>query len=372
MLKKLLVILLALTLILSVLTGCSEKGEDTEELPETDTEPAPESDEPVLSKTAKGYSAGLDSNGHFEGINASELVTLPLYKGVSVPESVFVASEDAVKEQIDYILQSSEEYEHLTDKAIEDGDTVNIDYVGSIDGVEFQGGSTGGAGTDVTIGVTQYIDDFLEQLIGHKPGENFDIEVTFPVPYQNNPDLAGKDAVFNITVNYIQGDPITPELNDELAASYNFDSVEDLLADIEKWIIEEQKADFINTILDSAECSEVPASVKKHFISVETTMRQRTADSYDVDLDTIAMYMLGYPTFDDYLSAKDGEFTVTAARALVMQAIAEKEGIAPTEEDLIAAGSEEYAETYGYPYLNWYVLTETLIPQFIFDNAAAE
>ena len=91
----------------------------------------------------------------------------------------------------------------VTDRAVKDGDTLNIDYVGTVDGVAFEGGSTDGKGTQVTIGVTSYIDDFLEQLIGHRPGETFDIEVTFPDPYENNPDLAGKDAVFTVTVNHI-------------------------------------------------------------------------------------------------------------------------------------------------------------------------
>ena len=67
--------------------------------------------------------------------------------------------------------------------------------------MEFEGGSTNGAGTEVTIGVTSYIDNFLEQLIGHKPGETFDIKVTFPDPYERNSELSGKDAVFTVTIN---------------------------------------------------------------------------------------------------------------------------------------------------------------------------
>ena len=93
----------------------------------------------------------------------------------------------------------------ITDRAIEDGDKVNIDYVGSVDGVEFEGGNTNGAGTEVTAGGTDYIDDFLTQIIGHMPGETFDVNVTFPDEYPNNPDLAGKDAVFVTTINYIVG-----------------------------------------------------------------------------------------------------------------------------------------------------------------------
>ncbi len=86
---------------------------------------------------------------------------------------------------------------------VEDGDTVNIDYVGSVDGVEFEGGSTQGQGTDLVIGSGSYIDDFEEQLIGAHPGDEVDVYATFPDPYNNNPDLSGKEALFEVTVNGI-------------------------------------------------------------------------------------------------------------------------------------------------------------------------
>lgn len=84
---------------------------------------------------------------------------------------------------------------------IEDGDTVNIDYVGTVDGAEFEGGNTEGSGTDLVIGSNRYIDDFEEQLIGHHPGEEVEVNVTFPDDYTD--DLKGKDAVFQVTINGI-------------------------------------------------------------------------------------------------------------------------------------------------------------------------
>lgn len=85
---------------------------------------------------------------------------------------------------------------------VEDGDKVNIDYVGSIDGVEFAGGNTKGMGTDLVIGSGTYIDDFEEQLIGHGVGESVDVVVTFPKNY-GAADLAGKEAVFVTKINGI-------------------------------------------------------------------------------------------------------------------------------------------------------------------------
>jgi len=89
-----------------------------------------------------------------------------------------------------------------TSLTVKDGDTVNIDYVGSIDGVEFAGGNTNGAGADLTIGSGTYIDDFEEQLIGAHPGDTVEVNVTFPENYGNE-ELNGKDALFVVEVNGI-------------------------------------------------------------------------------------------------------------------------------------------------------------------------
>lgn len=93
-------------------------------------------------------------------------------------------------------------YSTDTSLTVEDGDTVNIDYVGTIDGVEFDGGSTGGSGTDLVIGSGSYIDDFEDQLIGSHPGDTVEVNVTFPDDYGNE-ELNGKDAVFTVTINGI-------------------------------------------------------------------------------------------------------------------------------------------------------------------------
>jgi len=93
-------------------------------------------------------------------------------------------------------------YSTDTSLTVADGDTVNIDYVGSVDGVEFSGGSTDGAGADLTIGSGTYIDDFEEQLIGYHPGDTVEVTVTFPEDYGVD-DLNGQEAVFEVTINGI-------------------------------------------------------------------------------------------------------------------------------------------------------------------------
>lgn len=97
---------------------------------------------------------------------------------------------------------SGNSYSTDSSLTVEDGDTVNIDYVGSIDGVEFDGGNTQGMGTDLVIGSGSYIDDFEDQLIGAHPGDQVDVYVTFPEDYGVE-ELNGKEALFQVTVNGI-------------------------------------------------------------------------------------------------------------------------------------------------------------------------
>ena len=90
-------------------------------------------------------------------------------------------------------------YNTDTSLVVADGDTVNIDYTGYVDDVPFDGGSTDGAGTSLTIGSGRYIDDFEEQLIGHHVGETVTVNVTFPEDYSSE-ELQGKDARFEVTI----------------------------------------------------------------------------------------------------------------------------------------------------------------------------
>lgn len=100
--------------------------------------------------------------------------------------------------------EATEEPAYSTDTSltVKDGDTVNIDYVGKIDGTAFDGGSTDGQGTDLVIGSGSYIDNFEDQLVGAHPGDKVEVTVTFPDDY-GAADLAGKEAVFDVTVNGI-------------------------------------------------------------------------------------------------------------------------------------------------------------------------
>lgn len=114
------------------------------------------------------------------------------------------SSVSSVSTSGDTSSSSSSSTELNTDSSLtaEDGDTVNIDFTGTVDGEEFDGGSTNGEGYDLVLGSNSFIDDFEEQIEGHHPGETFDVNVTFPDDYSET-SLAGKDAVFETTLNGI-------------------------------------------------------------------------------------------------------------------------------------------------------------------------
>ena len=305
-------------------------------------------------------SEGVGENGFYIGVKASDIVTLPEYKGVSAPTSVVTADPEAVAQEVESLLSSLSERVEVKDRAVEDDDTVNIDYVGSVDGVEFTGGNTQGQGAEVTIGVTNYIDDFLQQLIGHMPGENFDIEVTFPEDYGRD-DLNGKDAVFNVTINYIVDTVTESEITDEVAAKIGYESADELNAAIEEYVIREAKNEFISSLYEQSEISEMPESVQKN---IEDYVRFNVEQNYGVDL----------ATFCQYIGTTEEEYLAHAVESvgknfLSAQAISEIENIEVTDEDIIAGGYENAVEVFGMPYVKRYILMQTKVPEFIIANA---
>ena len=379
MVKKYICLLMCLALVFSGLAGCAagdepeepqEQEQEQEQTPQEGQEQEQEEQEGESddSQMVEVFSGGLDERGFFEGVAALDIVTLPEYKGITISEADVTASGEEIEAEVDSILAENVEYEQVTDRAVEDGDTLNIDYVGSVDGVEFDGGSTQGQGTTVTIGVTSYIDDFLEQLIGHTPGENFDIEVTFPDPYQNSPDLAGKDAIFNVTINYIQGEAIERELDDELAAQYGYSSAQDMLTAIEESITYNKQMDFTDSLLSQATCDELPESVIEYMRRLDTYYFEIYSVYYGVEPDQLVQMLYGYETVDEYAQAMEENYKDMALLALAVQAICEAEGLEATVDDIAEAGAESYIELYGEPYVRNSVLNQRVVPGFIIDH----
>ncbi|MBE6015446.1 MAG: trigger factor [Lachnospiraceae bacterium] len=167
-------------------------------------------------------------------------VKLGKYKGVEIEKRDGKATKEAVAEAINKERESNARIIDVDDRAVKDGDIVNIDYEGSIDGVPFDGGAA--TGHQLTIGSHTFIDTFEDQLIGKKIGDDVEVNVTFPKEYHAE-DLAGKPALFKVKINAIQVKEL-PELDDEFAQDVSeFDTFKEYEADVKKKLDEQAEKD---------------------------------------------------------------------------------------------------------------------------------
>jgi trigger factor len=359
--KKYFCLFIALVTVLAMLTGCGDKKDEKEK------------DDGAFS-----YSDGIDKNGFLEGITALDYVELPDYNALVIPSDAHTITDETLQAEIDGLLADYSTDEEIKDRAVVDGDTVNIDYVGSVDGVEFEGGSTGGEGAEVTIGETTYIDDFLEQLIGHKPGETFDINVTFPTPYENNEELSGKDAVFDTTINYIVK-KVDVELTDafveeNLSEEYGWKTIAEMEDGLYAGLQEDAISMYIQEYLSSdVTVKSVPDSLMKYEENAMVKYYTENAESYGMDLEEFLTSFVGVSSLDELISSSADANKQSAQFALVIQAIAEDAKIKASDDDVAdyfkeVVGADDYSEyekSYGMPYLKQSVLTQKVMNDLI-------
>ena len=373
--KKLTALTLALLLALTAFAGCN-KPETTEEPttvpPETTTAPATDPGETTASAettaapaTELDYSKFLDDYGYIEGVNAKAVVGEVDYSKAEVKKSDIRSSAEYAVNSV--IATLTEPYAvKVMDREVKDGDTLNIAYVGKVDGVAFEGGTTDG--TDVTIGVTNYIEGFLPQLIGHKPGETFDINVTFPDPYSGNADLSGKDAVFTITINYISENPA---FDDDFIKAH-WDDIKDFPKATEGMTAEELRQAFYDYYYDYYTDSAVYTAVSNLDLQFDVP---ENAISYTENADNCT-YMEQYGvSFVDLLSKYYGYSDVEiknilreeAVREIIFQAYYEDQGWKVTESEYNeATGSDDNAEAIeklGKGYIARYVMLERALDE---------
>ena len=355
--KRFIAILLAAALLALPLAGCGDKnmdadtgavtgtadsaGTDTEASTDSDTESGADDGGDTQSSVRAptyDYSEGIGDDGYFDGVRALDYVTLPEYKGIEIPAEDHEVTEEELDREISSLLSSYPQTRHTTDRAVEEGDSVNIDYVGSVDGVEFAGGNTNGQGTNVTAGASNYIDGFLTQIIGHMPGETFDVNVTFPDPYENDPDLSGKDAVFKTTINYIS-EQYTPELTDEFVAEnlkeeYGWESADEVTEYYSTMIRNSKLRTYIEGYLvDNAEVSEIPQQLIESQKNAMLNYYSGLASQYGMTLEDV-LPSIGMESVDDLVEQQRDALESGARSALIIQAVAEKEGLVLSENDV--------------------------------------
>ena len=154
-------------------------------------------------------------------------ITLGEYKGVEVEKETLDITDEKVNDEIERLKEGAAKLKEVeADATAELNDVANIDFEGFIDGEAFEGGKA--EGFDLTLGSHSFIDNFEDQIVGHKKGDEFDVTVMFPENYGAE-NLAGKPAIFKVKVNSIKRKE-EAELNDDLAKELGYDSLEDLNA----------------------------------------------------------------------------------------------------------------------------------------------
>jgi len=318
------------------------------------------------------YSDGLDEKGYWEGIRALDYVTLPEdFASVAIKRSDIEPTSEEVEEQISDLLSQYSSTEHITDRAAADGDTVNINYVGSVNNVEFTGGSA--ENYDLTLGSGTFIDGFEDQIIGHKPGETFDVNVTFPDGYSDSTDasgnavkLSGQKAVFTVTLNYIS-ESVLPELTDSWVADTfgafgtpnNIYTVEALRAYYQDQLYTSNlNTAVMDYLLENSTFKSIPQQVMDYQVNQCLNYYSTLAGYYGYDLDGLVQNLLGYESTDDMLAHLESSLEDYSKEALLYQAVAESLDITPTQEQLDAYS--DYKDTYGQNYCTMVALMDAV------------
>ena len=262
-------------------------------------------------------------------------VELGKYKGVKVDKTEISVSDEEVMEEIEQERKRSARQVAVSDRAVQDKDHTVIDFEGFVDGEAFEGGK--GENYPLVIGSGSFIPGFEEQLIGKNIGEEIDVNVTFPEQYHAK-DLAGKDALFKVTVKEIKVEEM-PELDDEFASEVSeFDTLEEYKADVRTKLKESKEAEakrekeraVIDAIVEDSKM-DIPEAM------IETKQRQMV-DDFAARLRSQGLSMEQYSQFTGLDSEKLLEQVRPGAEReiksrLVLEAIAKAETLQPTEEE---------------------------------------
>ena len=284
----------------------------------------------------------------------SEYVKVGDYKGLDYSIAEVSVTDDEVDTEIDSRLQSAATTETVTEGKVEDGDSINIAFAGTIDGEEFEGGSS--ESYDITVGTTQMIDGFVEGLIGHEIGDNVILNLKFPDDYSNE-DVAGKDVVFDVTINY-KSVKVVPELDEDFVKeNSDVDTVdeykeavkEELLAQKESQADLDAKEALWNEIVASSEVISYPEEELEAANAAADEIEKQyksQAESYGMEWeDFLESYMDS--SQEDFEESKKQYAEETVLQEMVMYYIAREEGIEVTDKEY-----KEYLadslETYGF------------------------
>ena len=274
---------------------------------------------------------------------------LPNYKGLEVEKKIFEMTDERLNEELDRMVQGGARLEEVADEAYEAAlnDTVDLAFEGFIDGVPFDGGKS--ESHLLQLGSKSFIDNFEEQLVGYKKGQEGEITVKFPEEYHAK-ELAGKPAVFKVKINAIKK-LNKPELNDEFAKELGYESVADLKEKTKEDIVKREndriENEYVSALVDKVlENAKIDVPVSLVNAEIENRMREL---EYQLSMQGFKM--------DDYLKMMGGSREIFAAQLaptaekkvktdLILDKIAKTEKFEATEEELNERMAE-VAKMYG-------------------------
>ena len=274
-------------------------------------------------------------------------VELGEYKGLKATKKSTKVTADEVKAELARMQEQNSTVSDVDDRAVKKNDIVVIDFEGFVDGKAFEGGKA--EKYELTIGSNQFIPGFEDQIIGHKIGDKFDVNVKFPEDYQA--DLASKDAVFKIKLHGIKVKEV-PALDDEFAKDVSeFDTLDELKKDIKKQL-EKRKNDDAENELHNTLLEEVAKGIKAE---IPEAMIEKTIDDdvneYSYRLQSQGLKLETYLKYTgmDMKGFREGfkeRAEIQVRLNLALEKIIEKEKIEVTEED-IEAEYKKYADAYN-------------------------
>ena len=275
-------------------------------------------------------------------------VGLGKYKGVEIEKIDTAVTDEEVEEELKREQEKNASMKEVTDRAVKDGDQINLNFEGFVDGVAFEGGK--GEDYPLNIGSGSFIPGFEEQLIGAEIGKEIEVNVTFPENYQAE-DLAGKAAVFKCTVLKIT-EKILPELNDEFADDVSeFDTLEEFKADIRKNLETrkeerartEKENKVIDAIIADSEIEIPEPMLKAQQEQIVDEFAQRL-QSQGLSIDQYFAYM--GMTREKMVEDSKEQAEKRIRTRLVLEEIVKVENIVATEEDF-ETELTKLAEAYG-------------------------
>ena len=275
-------------------------------------------------------------------------VTLGQYKGLEVEKVSAEVTDTDVMLELEKVQRQNARKVEVTDRAAQMGDIANINYLGSVDGVPFDGGKA--EGHELELGSHSFIEGFEDAIVGHNIGEEFDINVTFPEAY-HAPELAGKPAVFAIKLNALTAKEL-PELNDAFAEDVSeFSTLDEYKADILAKLATEktERARQLqgDKLLDAAvaNCTmEVPQVMYDNKIDSMMREFEENIVRQGLSMDIYYQYM-GTDEATIRETFKDTSMKSVDAR-LMLEAIAKAENLVISDEELDAEVCK-YGESYG-------------------------